>query len=87
MIPALAIADWANTAGWPNPDQLEQDLTLARLINLPKTLSTRLKRPTQNQPAPLTETEAAIEQAALRLERMRRTIRMNQQAIQARMAA
>ena len=37
--------------------------------------------------APLTETEAAIEQAALRLERMRRTIRMNQQAIQARMAA
>jgi predicted nucleotidyltransferase component of viral defense system len=32
MIPALAIADWANTVGWPNPDQLEQDLTLARLI-------------------------------------------------------
>jgi hypothetical protein len=32
MIPALAIADWANTVRWPNPDQLEQDLTLARLI-------------------------------------------------------
>lgn len=37
--------------------------------------------------APLTETEAAIEQAALRLDGLRRTIQMNQQAIQARMAA
>ena len=32
MIPAIAIEDWANTVSWPNPDQLEQDLTLARLI-------------------------------------------------------
>lgn len=32
MIPNLAIADWANTVPWPNRDQLEQDLTLARLI-------------------------------------------------------
>jgi len=36
---------------------------------------------------PLTETELAIEQAALRLDGLRRTIRINQQAIQARMAA
>ena len=32
MIPAIAIADWANTVSWSNPDQLEQDLILARLI-------------------------------------------------------
>lgn len=32
MIPALAIADWGNTVPWPSTDQLEQDLTLARLI-------------------------------------------------------
>lgn len=32
MIPAIAIADWANTVTWPNPDQIEQDLLLARLI-------------------------------------------------------
>lgn len=32
MIPTLAIADWANTVPWPNLDQLEQDLILARLI-------------------------------------------------------
>lgn len=32
MIPALALEDWANTVAWANPDQLEQDLALARLI-------------------------------------------------------
>ena len=32
MIPAIALEDWTNTVGWANPDQLEQDLTLARLI-------------------------------------------------------
>lgn len=36
---------------------------------------------------PLTKTETAIEQAALRLERMLRTIQMNQQDIQARLTA
>ena len=34
MIPAIAIEDWANTVSWPNPDQLEQDLTLARACAL-----------------------------------------------------
>ena len=32
MIPTIAITDWANTVPWQNRDQLEQDLTLARLI-------------------------------------------------------
>ena len=32
MIPALALEDWANTVAWANPDQLEQDLVLARQI-------------------------------------------------------
>jgi hypothetical protein len=32
VIPAIALEDWANTVAWPNPDQLEQDLALARLI-------------------------------------------------------
>lgn len=32
MIPAIAIADWGNTVPWPSADQLEQDLTLARMI-------------------------------------------------------
>ncbi len=32
MIPAIALADWSNTATWADPDQLEQDLVLARLI-------------------------------------------------------
>jgi len=39
------------------------------------------------QAGPLTGTELAIEQAALRLERMLRIIQMNQQDITARMAA
>jgi hypothetical protein len=32
VIPSLALEDWANTVAWANPDQLEQDLALARLI-------------------------------------------------------
>ena len=36
---------------------------------------------------PLTETESQVEQAALRLDRLQRSIRMNQSQIQARMAA
>jgi predicted nucleotidyltransferase component of viral defense system len=32
VIPALDITNWGNTVSWPDPDQLEQDLMLARLI-------------------------------------------------------
>ena len=39
------------------------------------------------QSGPLTEIESQVEQAALRLEKLQRTIRMNQSQIQSRMAA